>query len=122
MYPSINLTHRYLPGSVRSAANNLLCHGEVNSLPFGRRILHFKMCIVHRDYAVSIDNGDYGYPFGVLMPDCRLRGDIGPSPYFLGKYSEWSPLEISQLADSPYNQELLLKYRIFWMAESDPNQ
>jgi hypothetical protein len=80
------------------------------------------MCIVHRDYAVSIDNGDYGYPFGVLMPDCRLRGDIGPSPYFLGKYSEWSPLEISQLADSPYNQELLLKYRIFWMAESDPNQ
>lgn len=122
MFPSIKLPHRYLPGAIRTAAENLLCHGEVHALPFGRRVVPFKMCIVHRDYDVSINNFDYDYPPGILMPDCRLRGDAEASPYFLGKYSEWSPLEISQLADSEYNQELLDKYRIFWMAERDPNE
>jgi len=122
MLPSIKTPNGYLPGPVRTAANNLLAKGLCSSFPWGKGVVPFKVCIVRRVAGVGPDLSAFGYPPVILMPDCQLRGDNEASPYFLGRFGAWSPLEISQLADTPYNRAILADCDIYWMAERDPNE
>ena len=122
MLPSTKTPNGYLPGTIRTAANNFLAKGLCTSLPWGKGIVPFKLCFVRKVLGVGPDLSAFNYPPGILMPDCKLRGDEQASPYFLGRFNGWSPLEISNLADTPYNQALLAACNIYWMAERDPNE